>query len=167
MATAVARKRRGEIVRALGVSPDWIERLYDRGILHLDPDDRCSAGSGDPRLFGPRSTRLLALVDALMRAGLPPRSAARAAATFMDGNTPGRVSGSLYPSERTILISDQQGGARVVQTGADAPLGEVLHNEAAVVVDVSTVFARVDRALGLAPPTAPSEMGLSTNPRAA
>jgi hypothetical protein len=82
--------QRGEAQAASGSPPKSFDSLIERGIVKLGPGDREPSGSGTVRLFGRRTIQRMALLGAIIEAGLYPRSAAAAASAFIDRGQCGR-----------------------------------------------------------------------------
>jgi hypothetical protein len=105
----------------------------DRGILRLSEDDIEANGTGTCRRYTAATVRKAALLHALMQAGLQPKAA-------------GRVDEQIHRATVTpgdLIVADRNGVAEITSSYRPS-------TNAAVVLDVGTLFAELDRSLAAA-----------------
>jgi hypothetical protein len=151
MAVQAKRWRTKAVADAAEIPIETLFRHLDRRTITLDAGDLNPGSSGKPRMFGAPSIYRVAILHRLTRAGLPPAAAKKFADQFSDTGQAGRQPGALFPTGRTLMITSQDGGGKIINLPPESFIDDVLSAEITVVVDLGRIVAGVNRRLGLAP----------------
>lgn len=138
----------GVVVGLTGVPAPTLQRLLQRNHITLQPCDVPSRGCGENRGFSRRRINQLALTSELMRVGIAPARAAKAAYKFSDEGNLGRPVGELFPLGKTFLVGLPGGENKVVNVPPDLSIADALVNDtAAFIINVTRVIERITEKL--------------------
>jgi hypothetical protein len=132
-----------EVSRITGVKPSRLSRWLDRETIKPNRSDHKTGGTGDYRTFSRATVIHIALVKALMDAGVGGRVANNAALVFTDSG------GEVFTHGKTILFYGTTTGAATVKNILfDATFADVTNDSACTItLDINRVVADVDAIL--------------------
>jgi hypothetical protein len=129
--------------RAADIPIKTLNRDIDRKIIKIPGPD---PGKGYPRLFSLARVHEIALGHALTRLFVSPKVAMEIAAKFNEPQR-GRPLGGIFPIGKTVLLATQDGTATIHNVQPDGDIDSLLKTEAAIVVDLGAIIARVNSRL--------------------
>jgi hypothetical protein len=110
-----------QVASAAGVPANTIRSWFQRGHLVLHQLDKAADRNGLPRKFSMRSALAIAAAADLVKLGVAPDSAARAANAWAHIGDQDRLPAGLYERDFTVLCGYASGDYLVQRIGSDVP----------------------------------------------
>jgi hypothetical protein len=137
------------VVAATKIPMAKLNRWSDRNIIQMRASDKKATGKGDARGFSLARILQIAIAHALTKLKIPAKDAMAMAAKFTDEPQRGRELGKPFGTGQTLIIARSDGSsATVANLAPDGDLSSLLTDEAAVIVNVNTIIAAVNRRIG-------------------
>ena len=139
--------RTADVVRATGTPPNRLQRYLERNYITMQPCDVASEGLGHKRGFSFRRVVQVAITSELIKIGISPSRAAKAAFAFSDTGGSGRSPCRLYALGKTFLVGV---GTKhlILNQQPDQSLNELIpQGQAAFVIDLGQIVAGIQTKL--------------------
>lgn len=140
------------VARAADASDSLVRSWFDRGLIHVRPEDRDTDGRASPREISFNTALQIGIAAELVRLGVAAGRACRLALSFSDIGKDGRLPGELFTDSATLLVAYPD--TPTAQVVRQSELSDVFAHRRATsasvaILNVNSIYRNVAHRLGV------------------